>query len=240
MNTAVIFAGGIGRRMNSKALPKQFLKLYGKEIIIYTLEHFEDHEQIDKIVIACVEEWIPFLKELVEKYQISKVAEIVPGGKTGQDSIYEGLKAAERIGSADEQIVLIHDGVRPLINEKTISDCIQCVKENRSAITVAPAIETIIRVNEEKQVSDVIERADCFMARAPQCFYLTDILEAHRLAVKSEKHDFIDSASIMKFYGHKLSVVEGPVENIKITTPMDFYTFRALFEARESSQLFGI
>lgn len=240
MNTAVIFAGGIGRRMNSKALPKQFLKLYGKEIIIYTLEQFENHEQIDHIVIACVEEWIPFLKELVEKYQIRKVAEIVPGGKTGQDSIYEGLKAAEKIGSIAEQIVLIHDGVRPLINEKTISDCIQCVRVNGSAITVAPAIETIIRVNDERQVSDVIERADCLMARAPQCFYLTDILCAHRRAIKDEKHDFIDSASIMKFYGHSLSVVEGPVENIKITTPMDFYTFRALFEARESSQLFGI
>ena len=78
------------------------------------------------------------------------------------------------------------------------------------------------------------------MARAPQCFYLAEILKAHDNAIRENKHDFIDSASIMKYYGHSLSVVEGPVENIKITTPMDFYTFRALFEARESSQLFGV
>lgn len=239
MNIAVIFAGGIGKRMNSRALPKQFLKLYGKEIIIYTLEHFEDHDQIDKIVVACVEEWIPFLKELVEKYRLKKVAKIVPGGKMGQDSIYAGLKAAEEVGNPEHNVVLIHDGVRPLINEKVITECIECVKENGNAITVAPAIETIITVNDEKQIQNVIERSQCLMARAPQCFYLEDILKAHECAIQADKHDFIDSASMMRYYGHSLSVVEGPMENIKITTPMDFYTFKGLFEAREQSQLFG-
>ncbi|MGN8961731.1 2-C-methyl-D-erythritol 4-phosphate cytidylyltransferase [Bariatricus sp. HCP28S3_D3] len=239
MNIAVIFAGGIGKRMNSRALPKQFLKLYGKEIIIYTLEHFEDHEQIDKIVIACVEEWIPFLKELVEKYCLKKVAKIVPGGITGQDSIYAGLKAAEEIGDSENNIVLIHDGVRPLINEKIITECIECVRANKNAITVAPAIETIITLNEDKMIQNVLERSQCLMARAPQCFYLEDIMRAHENAIKAGKHDFIDSASMMRYYGHNLSVVEGPMENIKITTPMDFYTFKGLFEAREQSQLFG-
>lgn len=240
MNYAVIFAGGIGKRMNTKALPKQFLKLYGKEIIIYTLEHFEKHREIDGIAVACVEEWIPYLEELIVKYQFKKVKAVVPGGRTGQDSIFEGIKAVDRLVQGDGHIVLIHDGVRPLINEQTITDCIKSVRENGSAITVAPAVETIIRVDDNQQVREVIERADCLMARAPQCFFLKDILEAHRKAVRENKHDFIDSASIMKYYGHTLSVVDGPVENIKITTPMDFYTFRALFEARESSQLFGI
>lgn len=240
MNYAVIFAGGIGKRMNTKALPKQFLKLYGKEIIIYTLEHFEKHREIDGIAVACVEEWIPYLEELIVKYQFKKVKAVVPGGRTGQDSIFEGIKAVDRLVQGDGHIVLIHDGVRPLINEQTITDCIKSVRENGSAITVAPAVETIIRVDDNQQVREVIERADCLMARAPQCFFLKEILEAHRKAVQENKHDFIDSASIMKYYGHTLSVVDGPVENIKITTPMDFYTFRALFEARESSQLFGI
>ncbi|MFR7443730.1 MAG: 2-C-methyl-D-erythritol 4-phosphate cytidylyltransferase [Sellimonas intestinalis] len=90
MNIAVIFAGGIGTRMNSKALPKQFLKLYGKEIIIYTLEHFEKHPEIDAIAVACVKGWIPFLNELLEKYRFKKVKKVVPGGTTGQDSIYQG------------------------------------------------------------------------------------------------------------------------------------------------------
>lgn len=240
MNYAVIFAGGIGKRMNTKALPKQFLKLYGKEIIIYTLEHFEKHREIDGIAVACVEEWIPYLEELIVKYQFKKVKAVVPGGRTGQDSIFEGIKAVDRLVQGDGHIVLIHDGVRPLINEQTITDCIKSVRENGSAITVAPAVETIIRVDDNQQVREVIERADCLMARAPQCFFLKEILEAHRKAVRENKHDFIDSASIMKYYGHTLSVVDGPVENIKITTPMDFYTFRALFAARESSQLFGI
>lgn len=240
MNYAVIFAGGIGKRMNTKALPKQFLKLYGKEIIIYTLEHFEKHREIDGIAVACVEEWIPYLEELIQKYQFKKVKAVVPGGRTGQDSIFEGIKAVDRLVQGEGHIVLIHDGVRPLINEQTITNCIASVRENGSAITIAPAVETIIRVDDNQQVREVIERADCLMARAPQCFFLQDILEAHRKAVQENKHDFIDSASIMKYYGHTLSVVDGPVENIKITTPMDFYTFRALFEARESSQLFGI
>lgn len=240
MNVAVIFAGGIGTRMNSRALPKQFLKLYGKEIIIYTLEHFEKHRQIDKIVIACVEEWIPFLEELVERYRLNKVVKIVPGGSTGQDSIYSGLKAAKEVAKDEESIVLIHDGVRPLINGQVITDCIESVKEHGSAVTTSPAIETIIRVGEEDEIQQVIERSQCLMARAPQCFYLHEILEAHEKAREADKHDFIDSASMMKYYGHSLSIVEGPVENIKITTPMDFYTFKGLFEAKENSQLFGI
>ena len=240
MNYAVIFAGGIGKRMNTKALPKQFLKLYGKEIIIYTLEHFEKHKEIDGIAVACVEEWIPYLKELIEKYRLEKVRAVIPGGRTGQDSIFEGIKAVDQLAQGDGHIVLIHDGVRPLINEQIITNCIKSVRENGSAITVSPAVETIIRVDGNQQVREVIERADCLMARAPQCFFLKDILEAHKKAVQENRHDFIDSASIMKYYGHTLSVVDGPVENIKITTPMDFYTFRALFEARESSQLFGI
>lgn len=240
MNIAVIFAGGIGRRMNSKALPKQFLKLYGKEIIIYTLEHFENHPDIDAIAVACVESWIPFLKELLNKYGFKKVKQVVPGGVTGQDSIYCGLKAAQEIAGEEKSIVLIHDGVRPLINEELITDCIRNVKENGSAVTTAPVIETIICSGEDKKVDSIIDRSKCLVARAPQCFWLSEILDNHKKAREEGKFDFIDSASIMSYYGKELSVVEGPVENIKITTPMDFYTFRALFEARENSQLFGI
>lgn len=240
MNIAVIFAGGIGTRMNSKALPKQFLKLYGKEIIIYTLEHFENHPEIDAIAVACVEGWIPFLEELLEKYRFNKVKKVVPGGTTGQDSIYRGLKAAEEIADGEKSIVLIHDGVRPLINEELITECIRTVKEKGSAITTAPVIETIICSEEERKVGGIIDRSKCLVARAPQCFWLSEILDNHEKARREGKMDFIDSASIMSYYGKELFIVDGPVENIKITTPMDFYTFKALFEARENSQLFGI
>lgn len=237
MNTVVIFAGGIGRRMNNKALPKQFMKLYGKEIIIYTIEHFQNHQDIHGIVIACVEEWIPFLKELISKYRLTKIIGIVPGGETGQESIYKGL--CKIANSYDEEsVVLIHDGVRPLIDKQTITDCLSCIKENGSAVTVAPVVETIIRVDEDERIKDVIKRSECLMARAPQCFILKDILAAHNSARDKGELDFIDSASLMRSFGHELAVVEGPVENIKITTPMDYYTFRALYDARENEQLF--
>lgn len=236
---AVVFAGGIGRRMNSKALPKQFLRLYGKEIIVYTLEHFQNHSEIDGIAVACVEDWIPFLKNLTEKYHLDKVKKIVPGGETGQQSIYHGLCAAGEIADGDRAIVLIHDGVRPLINKELISNCIQKVVETGSAITTAPAIETIFRSSDKKTVEQIIERSDCMLARAPQCFYLDEILKRHQQA-KEEGREFIDSASMMSFYGSDLHLVEGPMENIKITTPMDYYTFKALIEADENSQLFGV
>lgn len=240
MNIAVIFAGGIGRRMGNKALPKQFLKLHGKEIIIYTLEHFQNHPDIDGIVVACVSDWIPYLKRLVKYYNIKKAKDIVCGGQNGQESIYNGLKAAKTRYGGEDSIVLIHDGVRPLIEEKTITDCIKCAKEKRSAITVGPVVETVIRVVGNRSIQDVIERSECLVARAPQTFYLEDILAAHGMALRDGSQEFIDSASLMRHYNFPLVTVNGPVENIKITTPMDFYIFRALYEVRENSQLFGV
>lgn len=239
MNVAIIFAGGIGRRMNQNALPKQFLKLHGKEIIIHTLEHFQNHKEIDAIVIACVKEWIAHLQLLLDKFDVNKVTAVVPGGDTGQMSIYNGLKKAKDLYGENVN-VLIHDGVRPLIQEKTISDCLKSVYENGTAITVAPVTETIIRMSSEFEIESVIDRTNCLLARAPQGFRLMEILEGHEKALAEGKTNFIDCATIMKWNQYKLSVVEGPVENIKITTPMDFFTFKALVEARESAELFGV
>ena len=238
MNIAVIFAGGIGKRMNSKALPKQFLKLHGKEIIVYTLEHFENHPQIDGIVISCVEEWIPFLQKLIRKYDITKVGNVVPGGRTGQMSIYNGLAAAEKCYGS-HAVVLVHDGVRPLIDGKTITDSIECVMQYGNAITVAPANETIVKMSGDFRIDKIIDRNTCAVARAPQSFWLEELLNAHKRAIDEGKNDFIDSASLMQYYGYDLKAVLGPVENIKITTPMDYYTFKALVEAKENSMLYG-
>ena len=128
MNYAVIFAGGTGTRMNTKTRPKQFLKLHGKEIIIYTLEHFENHPDIDGISVVCIEGWIEYLKKLIKKYQLTKVKWVSPGGSTGQESIFKGLNAMR--GEIDEEsIVLIHDGVRPIIDEELITQNIETAKE---------------------------------------------------------------------------------------------------------------
>ena len=160
---------------------------------------------------------------------MNKVASVVPGGNSGQESIFNGLKAVRDL-YPEESIVLIHDGVRPLINAQIISDDISSVIENGSAITVSPAIETIVLKQRDGHVGDILDRSNCEMAKAPQCFYLKDIYNAHLKAIEEGKLDFIDSASIMKYYGHQLSTVVGPAENIKITTPSDFYIFRAIID----------
>jgi len=239
MNVAVIFAGGVGTRMNSKAKPKQFLELHGKPIIIHTIELFEKHPEIDGIVIASVAEWIDYLKDMLFKFHIKKVVEVVPGGETGQLSIFNGLAAAEK-HFPEDSIVLIHDGVRPLINEQTITDNIEQVKRCGSAITTAATIETFVIVDENLSVVEIPKRSLSKLARAPQSFVLSEILGVHRQAQKDKIFDSIDSCTLMSRYNKPLTLVEGPRENIKITTPTDFYIFRALFEAGENNQIFGL
>lgn len=240
MNIAVVFAGGIGSRMHTKSRPKQFLELNGKPVIIYTLELFDNHPQIDSIVVVCVEPWIPFLRKMLKKFEINKVIKIVPGGETGQDSIYNGLCAAEEVtgGKLSETTVLIHDGVRPLITEETITANIEKVNECGSCITCIPATETFV-VKQEDRSLNIPERADSLIARAPQSFMLKDILTAHRIAISEGRHNFIDSCTMMSHYGYKLGLIEGPIENIKITTPTDFFIFRAMVEVHENQQIFG-
>lgn len=240
MNIAAIFAGGVGTRMHTKELPKQFLKIHDKPIIIRTLELFEENPEIDMIVIACVENWIGYLNKLISKYNLRKVQRIVKGGKSGQESIYNVLKAAEELGNRDKDIVLIHDGVRPLITQKTISDNITSVKKNGSAITSVKVKETVLIVDNDESIIEVPDRAASRLARAPQSFYLDDILSAHEKAISENKFDFIDSCSMLQYYGKKLYLVDGPQENIKITTPDDFYTMRALLDAKENTQIYGI
>ena len=238
MNIAVIFAGGSGRRMNANGKPKQFLELRGKPIIIYTLEIFENSPEIDGIVISCIKDWIPYLEKLLQRFSINKVVEVVPGGDTGQDSIYNGLAAAER-HFPQESVVLIHDGVRPLISDRTITDNIECVRQFGSCITCVPAIETFV-VSQKDETLDIPSRADSFIARAPQSFILSDIISTHRQAISENRHDFIDSCSLMSHYGKKLHIVIGPQENIKITTPTDYFIFKAMVDVHESMQIFGI
>ena len=240
-NIALIFAGGTGTRMNNKARPKQFLELDGRAIIIHTLMHFENHPKIDAICVVCLESWIDYLKDLLARFSIKKVRWIVPGGSTGQESIYNGLKAIHESGETEPgSVVLVHDGVRPLISEKVISDNIECVDRYGSAITVAPAIETLITSNEQFEVQEIYNRDRCHFARAPQSFLLDDLLSAHVRARSENILNMIDSACLMKHYGFSLQMVEGPSENIKITTPMDFFLFKAIYEAQKNSQVFGL
>lgn len=239
MNIGVIFAGGVGARMGSKKIPKQFLNVFDKPIIVHTLEHFEKSDYIDAIIVVCLEEWIDALRGAIERFSMSKVKEIVPGGDTGQLSIYNGLLAAKEWAkkhSEGNDIVLIHDGVRPLISAELIEANVKDVVQNGSSITTAEAKETVILVDHCGLVEEVVDRRRTLIAKAPQCFYLDDILAAHNKALASGLNDFVDSCTMMRHYGYSIHVTPGPVENIKVTTPDDFYTFRAILQQREDQQ----
>ncbi len=236
-NVAVIFAGGSGCRMNTVSKPKQFLELQGKPIIIYTLELFDEHPQIDSIVVVCLESWIPYLKKQIKKFEITKVVEIVHGGQTGQESIYNGLCAVDSHFS-ENCIVLIHDGVRPLITQQTITDNIETVKKYGNCITCVPATETFI-VKQSDGSLEIPSRQDSLIARAPQSFFLSDILNVHKEALKKGETNYIDSCTMMSHYGFKMNTIIGPMENIKITTPTDFFIFRAMVQVHENQQIFG-
>lgn len=234
----VIFAGGVGSRMRSKDLPKQFLKVHDRPIIVRTIEHFQKHPDIDQIIVVSVESWSVYCRDLMSSYGLTKVTSVVPGGATGQESIYKGLLEAERLANSEPAIVLIHDGVRPLINAQLISDNIASVTERGSAITCVACKETVLEL-EGGQVQNIPNRSSLKLARAPQSFWLADILDAHRKAIAEGRNDFIDSASIMMHYGHQLALVDGPDENIKVTTPDDFFSVQAILNAKENEQIYS-
>ena len=237
MNIAVIFAGGSGKRMHSKDRPKQFLMIHGKPIIVHTIERFQYHEEIDAVIVACLKEWIPYMEEMRYRYRLDKISKIVPGGDTGQLSIYNGVKAAAERYGTDGNIALIHDGVRPLINDQIISENIAAVKKYGSAITCAPSQETFVLIDDEDNISEVESRKHSRLAKAPESFWLGELLEAEEQAIRDGCTEMIDSCTLMRAYGKKMHVVECSFENIKITTPDDFYMFRALYDARENQQL---
>ncbi len=242
MNIGVIFAGGVGVRMKVADRPKQFLMVNGKPIIIHTIEIFQKHPEIDGIIVSCISDWVEYMEELKNNYGLDKIGKIVPGGATGQLSIYNGLKAAEEVYGAENNIVLIHDGVRPLISAETISDNIRAVKKYGSAITTVPAQETIIVVDENEKcsserVESIVNRSSARIARAPQSFYLKEIIEMQEKAISEGFTNMTDSCTLMTHYGKGLYTVAGEKNNIKITTPEDFYTFRALSDAKDNKEL---
>lgn len=233
--SALIFAGGTGQRMSTRAIPKQFLELHGKPVIIYTIEHFERHPEVDRIAVVCLESWIPELKRLLRRYDIHKVTTIVPGGATGDASIYNGL-VAMRDAAADDDIVLIHDGVRPLIDEQLLTENIAAAREHGAAITVERAVESVVRVDAAGNIADVPPRDEMHVAKAPQTFRFGLIFELYAWA-QAEQVGTIDSAHLCHLRGVRPRVVASTPNNMKITKPTDYYIFRALYEVMENQQI---
>jgi len=231
MNIAVIFAGGVGKRMGNTELPKQFMMIANKPIIIHTLEIFDNNEQIDGIVISCVEEWTDYLKDLLNKYEVKKVKEVVNGGETGQISIFNGIKKAYELFPSDS-IVLIHDGVRPFITDELINLNINNAKEKGSSISSVLATETFVLVDENNDILNIPERKNSLIAKAPQTFILKEIYNVHLQAQKDGIINSIDSCTLMNYYNKKLSVVMTDYDNIKITTPKDIALAESIYNRR--------
>lgn len=235
---SLIFAGGTGQRMNTRSKPKQFLEVYGKPIIIYTLEHFEYHPDVDAIVIVCIKEWIEELQGFLKRYGISKVKAIVPGGETGHDSIRLGLETIQTMANPDD-IILIHDGVRPLITDELIKLNIEGVRKFGNAITAEPTRESVVQSMDGNEICNVPPRDQMYVAKAPQSFRFQDIYELYEKA-KENGHRSIDSAHLLSIYHVPMHMIKSTKHNMKITDPADFFIFRALFEAIENQQVYGL
>lgn len=239
-NIAIIFAGGSGARMGS-GIPKQFLEVNGKPIIIHTLDIFDEHPMVDEIYIACKEEYIGKLKRYIERFWIKKVKAVIPGGTTALGSAYNALIVAKEQNDKDA-IVMIHDGVRPCITHELITDLIYSVKQNGTAVTCTPMFETPIKSSDGVIVEEVPLRSEFYTAQAPQCFYLGDVLAAQEETRKNNPDyvGLVDSCTMMRSVGKEVYLVKGNRGNIKVTTPEDLYIFRAMLQYRETQDAFGL
>ncbi|MBV7274488.1 2-C-methyl-D-erythritol 4-phosphate cytidylyltransferase [Clostridium sp. PL3] len=216
-NYAIIVAAGKGKRMRTD-INKQFLNIKDKPLIYYTLKTFADSKAVDGIIIVCAEDEIEYCKhEIVEKYQIAKVLKIVSGGKERQNSVYNGINVIKNC-----EIVLIHDGARPFVNDRIIEEGIKYAKEyGACACGVVP--KDTIKIRDIKGFStSTLNRNEVFSVQTPQCFRYDLILKCYR-KLNKEKVNVTDDTAVVNYYGNPVYLYEGSYDNIKITTPEDLY-----------------
>lgn len=242
MNYGLILAGGVGQRMRRTGMPKQFLEVFGKPIIIYTLQKFEYCEDIDEIVIVCHPSWKEYMESMIQRYGLKKIEAVISGGKDRQDSVLNGLKYIQANGASDEDVVVIHDGVRPLIQENILSENVRIAKKYGNAMTVRPVIESVvITSDDEAGFEDFKKRDDTYSLTAPQSFRLGVLTQAYKdIAGKNAPIPLLDSALVFTYLGNKVHIIKENNNNIKVTTPEDYYILKAMLELEENRYVFGI
>lgn len=226
MNTAIILAGGVGSRMGVDR-PKQYLVVEDKPIIVYCLDIFEKHKNIDKIVIVVSDEWKEYVIENVEKYNISKVCGYAPAGRTRQHSIYNGLKCTNETAS-ETDVVIVHDAARPLVSDKIIDDCIVGATEDDGAMPVISVKDTIYQSKDGKSIDKLLKRSELFAGQAPESFDFKKYLDIHNSVPDDEIAATAGSSEIAYRHGMKVRLVEGSERNFKITTIEDLETFETI------------
>ena len=233
MNTAIILAGGTGQRMHQE-IPKQFINVNDKPLIIYTLEAFQKHPQIDSILVVCIDGWHDILKAYARQNHISKLKWVISGGSTGQESIRNGVFALENECKEDD-IVVIHDGIRPLVDENVLSDVIVKCGIYGNAVTSLPYNEQIFVKKDEETTEQYIPRETLRRVSTPQDYKYGTLLRSYKRAFE-EKIGIYGSSytnTMMTDLGETLHFAAGSDKNIKITTQDDLELFKALLMLKE-------
>ena len=236
MNIALIIAGGVGQRMGQD-IPKQFINVDNIPVIVYTMAAFQKHPEIDAIEIVCVDGWLEVLYAYAKQFGISKLENVVSGGKNGQDSIRNGLYDIAKRHYDDNDLVLIHDAIRPLLSEEIISDNIRVCKEHGNAITVIPCNAAMLKTYDGIHSETQVPRDNLKETQTPQTFFLKDIIAAHKEALEKGIVASVASCTMYIELGRKLYMCKGSEKNIKLTTVEDVEIFKALLNAKKDMWL---
>lgn len=235
-NIALIIAGGVGARMHQD-IPKQFINVHDKPVIIYTLEVFQQHPNIDAIEVVCLEGWHDILWAYAKQFGITKLEKIVNGGETGQDSIRNGLFDLAQRYHDDDDIVLIHDAIRPMVSADIISDNIRVCRKYGNATTVIPCTSVMLRTGDSVVSDDQVPRDNLKITQTPQTFYINELIEVHKKAIKKNLEPSIASCALYVEMGKKVYLSAGSEKNIKLTTSEDIEIFSALLSSRRPDWL---
>lgn len=234
MNIALIIAGGSGQRMQQE-IPKQFLNVNDKPVIVYTLEVFQTHPDIDRIGVVCLDGWHDILRAYARQYHIDKLDWIVSGGENGQGSIRNGVFEAERRYDG-EDIILVHDAIRPMVSHEIISDCIVQCRQYGSAVVVTPCNTVVLRRGDGESSSEIVPRDQLAITQTPQAFPIQKLAAAHRTALERGITNSIASCTMMIELGETVHFSIGAETNIKLTTQDDLKIFKALLAIREHGE----
>lgn len=233
MNVALILAGGSGKR-TEQDVPKQFINICDKPIIIYTLEAFEKHPDIDAILVTCLEGWQEILSAYARQYGITKLKWVITGGENGQTSTRNGIYALRDV-CGKEDIVLIHDAIRPMVTQEIISDCIAQCKRYGSGLSAIRCQETIVRTDDGMKGNKGIDRSEVMRVQTPQAYLYKKALRAHEEALRRGITDSVYMNTMMLELGEEVYFSIGSNKNIKITTLDDIDMFKALYMTKRDN-----
>lgn len=237
MNIALLTAGGIGSRMHQE-IPKQFLHVNNKPIIIYTLEAFQKNPSIDFIIVAVLEKWGDILWAYARQYNITKLKWVVTGGQTGQESIYNCLQKLLLEKVPMETIITIHDGNRPLVTQDIIADSIATYKKYGSAVAAIPCVEAIFKSDNKKYSEISIPRDELYRTQTPHTYSFDKLLWAHKVALEKRIENTAATCVLMNILGEKVYFSLGSAKNLKITTMDDLDIFKALVKEEIYENIF--